>query len=127
MNRIVIADDSAMARMFTRRCLEIVGFAESEIVETENGEEALSAMKASPADLLVVDLNMPVLDGERVLECMAASPKLNAVPVLVITSADNPAKEARLKELGAFAVLGKPVSPPVLSEAMELMKSGRGV
>jgi len=67
MKRVVIADDSQTARMFIRRCLEIVGLAETEFVEADNGREALARIKEAPTDLLVTDLNMPLMDGEMLL------------------------------------------------------------
>jgi two-component system chemotaxis response regulator CheY len=119
MNRIVIADDSATARMFIRRCLEIIGLGEADLLEAENGREALSLVKEHPTDLLVTDLNMPVMDGATLLKWVKGSPRLTDLPVLVITSAGNPAKEAELCSLGAFRVLNKPVSPPALMEALK--------
>lgn len=119
MKRIIIADDSATARMFIKRCLEIVGLGDAEIVEAEHGKEALAAAKAEPADLLLTDLNMPVMDGETLVKWVKASPKLCDMPIVVITSAGNPAKEAELLELGAHRVINKPVSPPLIMEALE--------
>ena len=119
MKRIIIADDSATARLFIRRCLEIIGFGEAEIIETEHGKEALSVAKEQPADLLLTDLNMPVMDGETLVKWIKASPKLCDMPIVVITSAGNPAKEEQLLELGAHQVINKPVSPPVLMAALE--------
>ncbi len=118
MKRIVIADDSATARMFIIRCLEIIGLGDAEIVETEHGKEALAAAKAKPTDLLLTDLNMPVMDGETLLKWVKASPKLMDVPVVIITSAGNPAKEQELLNLGALRVLNKPISPPMLMDAL---------
>ena len=119
MKRIVIADDSYTARMFIRRCLEIVGFRDAQFAEATNGKEALALLKEAPADLLVTDLNMPVMDGETLLKWVKANPRLNELPVLVITSAGNPAKEAELLKNGAFAILNKPVNPPALSEVLQ--------
>jgi two-component system chemotaxis response regulator CheY len=119
MNRIVIADDSATARMFIRRCLEIIGLGETEILEAENGREALSLVKEQATDLLLTDLNMPVMDGTALLKWVKGSPRLTELPVLVITSAGNAAKEAELCGLGAFGVLNKPVSPAALMEALK--------
>jgi len=118
MKRIIIADDSATARMFIKRCLEIIGLADAEIIEAEHGKEALAAAKAQPGDLLLTDLNMPVMDGETLVKWVKASPKLSELPVIVITSAGNPAKEAQLLELGAYRVLNKPVSPPLMMDAL---------
>lgn len=119
MKRIVIADDSATARMVIRRCLEIIGLGEAGMVEVPNGREALARLKEEPTDLLVTDLNMPIMDGETLLKWVKGSPKLTNVPVVVITSAGNPAKAEMLTELGAFAVLDKPISPATLLKKLE--------
>ncbi len=118
IKRIVIADDSATARMFIKRCLQIIGLGEAEMIEAEHGKEALTAAKAEPTDLLLTDLNMPIMDGETLLKWVKASPKLMDMPVVVITSAGNPAKEQELLKLGALKVINKPVSPPTLMEAL---------
>jgi len=118
VKRIVIADDSATARMFIKRCLEIIGFGGAQLVEATNGKEALARVKEAPTDLVITDLNMPVMDGETLLKWINANPKLNEIPVLVISSAGTPAKEAELMELGALAILSKPVSPPALLEKL---------
>lgn len=119
MKRIIVADDSATARMFIKRCLQIIGLGDVEIVEAEHGKEALAAAKAAPTDLLLTDLNMPVMDGETLIKWVKSSPKLCDLPIVVITSAGNPAKEAQLLAMGALRVLNKPVSPPVMLEALE--------
>ena len=126
MKRIVVADDSQTARMFIRRCLEIIGFQDAEIVEVVNGKEALASVKEKPTDLLLTDLNMPVMDGETLVKWVKANPKLSELPILVITSAGNPAKEAELVELGVFGVLSKPVSPPSLLEMLTPLMSQPG-
>lgn len=123
MNRIVIADDSATARMFICRCLEIIGLGEATLVQAENGREALSMVKEEETDLLLTDLNMPVMDGATLLKWVKSSPRLHDLPVLVITSAGNPAKEQELTSLGAFGVLNKPVSPAVLMDALKPLMS----
>lgn len=119
MKRIAIVDDSETARMFIRRCLEIIGLAEATIVEAEHGKDALEKIKDEPVDLLLTDLTMPVMDGETLLKWVKASPKLCDIPVIVISSAGNPAKEAELLKLGAVAVLAKPVSPAKLNVVLE--------
>ena len=114
MKRIVIADDSNTARMFIRRCLEIIGVREATFVEAGNGKEALALVKEAPTDLLVTDLNMPLMDGETLLKWIKGSPRLTSLPVVVISSVLNPAREAELLALGAYAVVRKPVSPASL-------------
>lgn len=111
MKRILIVDDSVTARIFVRRCLEAIGFGQSEFVEAENGKIALEKAKENPVDLIVSDLTMPDMDGESMLKRLKSNPKLHEVPVLIISSAGNQAKVSELIEMGAFGVLSKPFSP----------------
>lgn len=118
MKRVVIADDSALARMFLRRCLEITGLSDAEFVEAANGEEALERMREAATDLLVTDLTMPGVDGLELMRRIAASPRLSGTPVLVVTSAGNEMQRQELKKLGVSAILSKPISPPVVADAL---------
>ena len=117
--KIIIADDSATARMFIRQCLEICGQQDAEFREAGNGKEALDLLKAEAADLLVTDLNMPVVDGRELIRRISASPRWHGMPILVITSSGNEARRQELLELGAAAVLQKPVNPTKISEGLE--------
>ncbi|MBW1925510.1 MAG: response regulator [Deltaproteobacteria bacterium] len=118
MKRILIVDDSSTARMVVRRCLEIAGFGDATFLEAENGKDALTILKQEPADLVVTDLNMPVMDGETFLRWVKGSPKTHDIPVVMISSAGNAAKEKQVLAMGALAVLGKPVSPEILKESI---------
>jgi len=118
MKTILIVDDSKTARMFVRRCLEIAGCREALFTEASNGKEALALLKERPADFVVVDLNMPVMDGKMTLKWIKASPRLHETPVVVVTSASNPVIESELIAMGAYAVMSKPVSPPQLIAAI---------
>lgn len=117
--RIMIVDDSSSARMFIRKCLEIIGLAEAETFEAEDGKEALDKLKEQPVDILFTDLSMPVMDGEELLKWVKGTPELQDIPVLVISSAGNPAREKKLLHLGAYAVLGKPISPVSMLKTLE--------
>lgn len=116
---IIIADDSATARMVTKRCLEIAGYQEATFLEAETGKQALDLARDRHADLLITDINMPEMDGTALLMRVKSSPKLVDLPVLVISSLSNPAKENELIELGAFAVLSKPISPASLAAVFQ--------
>jgi two-component system chemotaxis response regulator CheY len=116
--RIVIADDSAMARMFLRRCLEATGLP-CEIREAVNGREALSLLQLETADVLITDLVMPEMDGEELLRQVKDDPDTEAVEVVVVSSASNESRRDRLIVLGAKAVLDKPVSPSSLAAALQ--------
>ena len=120
MNKIIIiADDSRTARMVTRRCLEIAGWGDADFFEAGDGETALDLVRNHKADLLVTDLNMPRMEGAALLRAIKSSPRLNHLPVLVISSMSSQAREDELLQLGAFAVLAKPVSPAAVLEALK--------
>ena len=119
MKSIIIADDSSTARMIIKRCLVIAGCLDADFLEAGNGAEALEIARNNQVDMLVTDLNMPNMDGKSLLRHVKASPRLNDIPVLVITSACNPVKETELLKLGAFAVISKPISPASVAQALQ--------
>lgn len=126
MKNILIVDDSRTARVIARRCLEILISSNCQFHEAENGEEALSIIRGTPVDLVITDLNMPVMDGETLLRWIKGSPKTHDTPVVVISSIGNPAKEQKVKELGALTIITKPISPEVLQESMGPLLSAWG-
>lgn len=111
MKKILIVDDSATARMFVRRCLEIAGFKDALFDEVGDGVKALEKMKTEKFDILFSDLTMPQMDGFELLKAVKADPLLQDTAVFIISSAGNPATEKKLLVEGALAVLKKPVSP----------------
>ncbi|MDR2117749.1 MAG: response regulator [Planctomycetaceae bacterium] len=119
IKNIVIADDSALARMFIRRCLEIAGLGDANFFEASDGSEAIAKMKEIKADMLVTDLTMPNMNGIELMRKIAASPRLSGTPVLVVTSAGNEEQRRELLELGVTRILSKPISPPILIEAIQ--------
>lgn len=123
---ILIADDSATARMFIKQCLEITIEEDVEFLEAQNGQEALQLLKNAGADILVTDLNMPVLDGRELIRRIASSPKLNGMPIMVITSSGNAARKQELLDMGASVVLRKPVNPMKIAEGLEALMARKG-
>jgi two-component system chemotaxis response regulator CheY len=126
MSRIVIVDDSGTARKFIRRCIEMAGCSGAEFVEAENGQKALEALRDGPVDLLLSDLNMPVMDGSELLLHIKADPATKNVTVLLVTSAENPALKEQLIEHGAFDVLSKPVSPALMFPILQKLSLVEG-
>jgi len=119
IKNVVIADDSALARMFIRRCLEIAGLGDANFIEASDGSEAIACMKKVKADLLVTDLTMPNMNGIELMRKISSSPRLSGTPVLVVTSAGNMEQRKELLELGATRILSKPISPPILIDAIQ--------
>ena len=118
MKSVVVADDSALARMFLKRCLQIAGLGDAIFHDAGNGIEALERMRQTRADLLVTDLTMPGMDGVELVRRIVASPRLSGIPIIVVTSAGNEAQREELKRLGVARILSKPITPPVVMEAL---------
>jgi len=114
MLKILIVDDSSTARMFIRRCLEIAGCQGAAFQEAGNGKDALDLLRKAPVDFILADLNMPVLDGRNLLKRLKSSPRTCDIPLIVVSSASNPASDVELIAEGAYAVLSKPITPPAL-------------
>ena len=119
LQRVLIVDDSTMARMLIRRCVEIAGWPDITFHEASNGSEALNVLNNEQVDLILTDLNMPEMDGEQLLEAVRANDQHKELPLVVITSAGNAPKEEQLRKDGATAILPKPISPAVMATTLE--------
>jgi len=109
--RLLVADDNKVNRLLLGRTLELQGHRMS---SASNGRQALDMLRAEPFDLLLLDLEMPELDGFAVLERLAADAELRDLPVIVTSSLEGVAHVARCIELGADDYLHKPVNPVLL-------------
>ena len=101
--RVLIVDDEADTRHLTRQALERNGWT---VVEAANGEEALGLIAHSIPHVVLLDLNMPVMDGFEFLTRMRAHPGCETVPVMVLTARDLNAEDRR-RLRGANQVLNK--------------------
>lgn len=88
-----------------------------EITQAGNGQEALDAYRAGKADIMFLDLTMPVLDGYGVLEALQKE-GLNSL-VIVVSADIQPIAQERVKKLGAMAFVKKPVSSEVIESILK--------
>jgi adenylate cyclase len=109
--RLLLADDNKVNRLLLGRNLELQGH---RVSTAENGLVALQMLRNERFDLLLLDMEMPELDGFGVLEQMAADADLRDVPVIVTSSLEGVPHVARCIELGADDFLHKPVNPVLL-------------
>lgn len=116
MARILIVDDSATIRAQVRACLEPAGL---EVAEAENGAVGLRYAKSREVDLVIVDVNMPVMSGLEMLEALREVPERREVPAFVLTTESSKAMVARGKRCGATAWIVKPFKPPLLLRGVE--------
>jgi class 3 adenylate cyclase len=109
--RLLIADDNKVNRLLMTRSLELQGHSAA---SAENGRVALEMLRREPFDLLLLDIEMPEMDGFQVLEQLLADPQLRDLPVIVTSSLEGIENLVRCIELGAEDYLGKPVNPVLL-------------
>jgi len=109
--RLLVADDNKVNRLLLGRSLEVLGH---RVAMAENGRVALEMLRRERFDLLLLDMEMPELDGFQVLEQMVADAQLRDLPVIVTSSLEGVSNVARCIELGADDYLSKPVNPVLL-------------
>ncbi len=114
MHSILIVDDSPLLRRVARRAALQAGVAEEQIREAGNGQEALDALATAHADLVLLDINMPVMDGFEFVEQKALDPQLDEVRVALVTTEGNRERLDRMRQLGVEHCLRKPFEPEEL-------------
>jgi type II secretory ATPase GspE/PulE/Tfp pilus assembly ATPase PilB-like protein/ActR/RegA family two-component response regulator len=120
--RILIADDDRQMRRLVRGLLEREGH---EVTEASDGLDALDAIESGQFDLMVLDIDMPRLDGLGVLEELRARVMTSGVPVIVLTARTDDT-EAQVLDLGAQDYLTKPVQPQsLLSRVRAVLRRAR--
>jgi two-component system chemotaxis response regulator CheY len=119
--QILIVDDSAAMREFIVRVIGLSGLDVGTCMQASNGQEALDVLRANWMDIVLTDINMPVMNGEQLVGCMAADEMLRTIPVLVISTDGSEHRVQRMMALGAKGYVKKPFSPELLRNSMEQM------
>jgi class 3 adenylate cyclase len=109
--RLLVADDNKVNRLLLVRNLELMGH---DVAAAENGRVALDMLRSQPFDLLLLDMEMPQMNGFQVLEQLAGDLRLRDLPVIVTSSLEGLDSIVRCIELGAEDYLTKPVNPALL-------------
>jgi class 3 adenylate cyclase len=106
-----VVDDNRVNRILLARGLE----GDGHLVETaENGKQALERLRTTSFDLVLLDIEMPEMDGYQVLESCLQDPELRDIPIIMTSSLDELASVVKCVELGAEDYLNKPVNPVLL-------------
>ncbi|HLO52353.1 MAG TPA: CHASE2 domain-containing protein [Kamptonema sp.] len=112
---ILVVDDSFEARSIVTSVLSSIGFS---ITEAANGEEGLNAAKTSEIDLIVSDLNMPIMDGWEMIRHIRSDPQLKQLPVAICSANVFEETQRQSLEAGANDFLPKPIEINVLLEVL---------
>jgi two-component system cell cycle response regulator DivK len=119
---ILIADDSEKGRELLRTYLEHLGY---EVVEASNGREAVTLAEASGPEAMVLDVQMPVLDGYGAVRELREKPRFATTPILALTAYAMEEDRERALAAGFSAHLGKPLRLSHLREELARFLLGR--
>jgi two-component system, chemotaxis family, chemotaxis protein CheY len=118
---ILIVDDSHTVRLYYRRSLETSGFL---VRDAHNGVEGLELVLSAKFDLLIVDVNMPKMDGYEFVRTVRGEPHFNVTPVVMITSERDAKDKRNAYRSGANLYVVKPVRAHELAELARLVTGG---
>jgi CheY-like chemotaxis protein len=121
MARVLVVDDEPDVLLLCRLNLEQRGH---EVLEALDGGTALEHAREEEADLIVLDLMLPGMDGYQVLQALRADERTASIPVLVLTAKSLQADRERSRQLGAAAFLTKPFLPDELCEMVDRTLAG---
>jgi two-component system cell cycle response regulator DivK len=106
--RILIVEDHEDARRILR---DMLAGTDYQLVEAENGEEALAAVARQRPDLILMDIQLPILDGYEATRRIKADPALRSIPIIAVTSYALSGDEAKARAAGCDDFIPKPYSP----------------
>lgn len=122
--RILYVEDEPDIRAVAQMALEAVGG--FTVIACSSGSEALAAAPTAQADLLLLDVMMPGMDGPSTLKALRDMPATAATPVIFMTAKVQAAEVAVYKSLGALEVIPKPFDPMELSTQIQRIWAGQG-
>lgn len=116
--RILIVDDSAMMRATVRRVINLVDVHVDEILEAKNGAEALAILESHEVNLLLTDINMPVMNGAQLLREIAHDDRWRSLVRVIISTDGSTARRDEAADLNVRCYLEKPFSPEALRNVL---------
>src|SRR5262245_51826038 len=108
---ILVVEDQEDNRQILRDLLGGAGF---DLMEAENGEQALAALAKQRPDLILMDIQLPIMDGYEATRRIRANPELKGIPIIAVTSYALTGDEAKALAAGCTAYVTKPYSPRAL-------------
>jgi two-component system cell cycle response regulator DivK len=118
---ILVVEDQMDNRQILR---DLLGNAGYQLVEAESGEEALAAVSKQRFDLILMDIQLPILDGYETTRRIRANPDFKSIPIIAVTSYALAGDEAKALAAGCNAYVAKPYSPrQLLAKVREFVPS----
>jgi len=121
----LIVDDSSVMRKIVERSLRQAGITLTKVLEAGNGAEGLSTLADNKVDLILCDINMPVMDGLEFVKSLANVPNAKGVPVVMITTEGSEAHVVQALSNGARGYIRKPFTPDQVKEQVIPILAGK--
>ena len=115
---ILIVDDSGVMRSMIAKTIRLSGLALGEIHQAGNGQEGLDVLSQSWIDLVIADINMPVMNGEEMIDRMLEDPDLQDVPIVVVSTEGSKTRVKRLQNK-AIRFIHKPFTPEAIRDTIK--------
>ena len=118
--RVLVVDDSAVMRAMILKTMRMTDLPLGTVHQASDGREGLSILAEHPVDLLVADINMPVMNGEEMIDRIRKNPDWDSLAIVVISTEGSDTRIERLQEKGAVFV-HKPFSPETIRDTVHRM------
>jgi two-component system, chemotaxis family, chemotaxis protein CheY len=116
---VLIVDDSATIRQVVKRTMEIAGLNVGDIYEASNGIEALAQLHDHSIAVMVVDINMPTMNGIQLLTRMKENEQLKDIPIVIASTEGSQQRIDQLAGFGAYGYVRKPFQPEQLRDVLK--------
>jgi two-component system chemotaxis response regulator CheY len=123
--RALIIDDSSVMRKIVTRSLRQAGIDLSQVLEAGNGAEALAILQESKVDLILCDINMPVMDGLEFIKQLPGVPNAKDVPVVMITTEGSESHVVQALSCGARGYIRKPFTEEQVKDQVIPVLAGK--
>lgn len=115
---ILIVDDSGVMRAIIKKSVQMSGLRIGEIHQAANGREGMDALDRHWIDLVITDINMPVMTGEEMIGQMRERPDLKAIPTIVVSTEGSHTRIERLQRSG-LKFIHKPFTPEMIRDTVK--------
>ena len=115
---ILIVDDSAVMRSIILKTMRMTGLPLGETYQAANGQEGLDILSQHWIDLVIADINMPVMNGEEMIDRMQENPDTKEIPIIVVSTEGSNTRIERLQHKGA-RFIHKPFSPEIVRDTIK--------
>lgn len=123
MKRILVAEDRPASLELIRTVLESAGY---EVIDAMDGQDALHKAGTNSVDLVLLDLQMPKIDGFGVVRQLRNDPKFNTIPIVALTASAMQGDRERALGAGFSSYIAKPIDLAALRSEIERLLSGKG-